>query len=297
MKLVPNAVSRQVFRTALVTSKHSPKILFGVGVVGFGVTVVMACKATLKVDEVLSDHEKKMIDVNTVQHVKYTDSERRHDKAILYSQTSYKLVKLYGPALAVGTLSVAALTGSHHILTKRNAGLTAAYTALAEGFNAYRQRVRDDLGAEADVKFRYGTTTREIAEDTPEGPVVKTITGVGPHGASVYAKFFDQTNLNWNSKAELNRIFLAGVQNYMNDRLHAHGHLFLNEVYDALGIDRTQAGAVVGWVLNNGDNYVDFGLYNARNDQARAFVNGHEGAVLLDFNVDGPVHNLIGEPV
>ena len=40
------------------------------------------------------------------------------------------------------------------------------------------------------------------------------------------------------------------------------------------------------------DNYVDFGLY--KNDQGtRRFVNGLEYNLLLDFNVDGVIYDLI----
>ena len=93
-------------------------------------------------------------------------------------------------------------------------------------------------------------------------------------------------------------MFLRGRQQYANDLLMARGHLFLNEVYDMLDIRRTKAGQVVGWVYdpeNNtkGDNYVDFGIYNVYRQPNRDFVNGHESSILLDFNVDGSVLDLI----
>ena len=51
---------------------------------------------------------------------------------------------------------------------------------------------------------------------------------------------------------------------------------------------------MVGWVYDQHDtetcdNFIDFGIYrNAFNSVARrAFVNGYEPVVLLDFNVDG----------
>jgi len=296
MKLIPLAVTRAVGQSTLYTKAHSPAILFGVGVVGFGATVVMACKATLKVEDVLDDHQKKMMDVNTVQHVKYSDSDRRQDKAILYSQTSFQLVKLYAPAIALGTISVAALTGSHHILSKRNAALTAAYSALAEGFAEYRKRVVKEFGEEKDKEFRYGKEYREIVEETDKGPKVSGIQTFDPvTGRSVYARLFDNLNPNWQSHPEYNRIFIQQVQNYMNDRLHSYGHVFLNDVYRALGLDDSQAGAVVGWRLSKeGDNYIDFGLFNKSGSQ-NDFINGREASVLLDFNVDGVIFDKIEE--
>ena len=55
----------------------------------------------------------------------------------------------------------------------------------------------------------------------------------------------------------------------------------------------------LGWVhdRNNerGDNYVDFGCWGNDFGQPLDFFNGREGAILLDFNVDGPIWDLIDE--
>ena len=91
-------------------------------------------------------------------------------------------------------------------------------------------------------------------------------------------------------------MFLRNQQQYANDKLRANGYLFLNEVYEMLGIQKTQAGQIVGWVYDdkneNGDNYVDFGMYDVNRSTCRDFVNGYERSILLDFNVDGSILNL-----
>jgi hypothetical protein len=90
-------------------------------------------------------------------------------------------------------------------------------------------------------------------------------------------------------------------QNFANDRLRAKGHLLLNDVYDSLGLPRTAAGCVVGWVKGGngqttaGDGYVDFGLFDPETQEIRDFFRGDNGALWLDFNVDGEVYKLIGD--
>ena len=63
-----------------------------------------------------------------------------------------------------------------------------------------------------------------------------------------------------------------------------------------LGMARSKAGQVVGWIYDEknpmGDNYVDFGIYDLHDDAKRRFVNGYERSILLDFNVDG---NILGD--
>lgn len=118
--------------------------------------------------------------------------------------------------------------------------------------------------------------------------------GDNRNNTSDYARFFDETCAPWEKDPEYNVCFLNQQQNFANDLLRRQGYLFLNDVYDMLGIARTKAGQVVGWVYDEknpiGDNYVDFGLYDLRNAR---FVNGYEKSILLDFNVDGVILDKI----
>ena len=107
---------------------------------------------------------------------------------------------------------------------------------------------------------------------------------------SPYAAWFNETCTAWTKDPEMNKFFLLRQQDYANEQLRHRGYLFLNEVCDMLGIPRTKAGQVVGWIFDPdnpvGDNYVDFGLWDTRNED---FINGYESSVLLDFNPDGNI--------
>lgn len=290
MSLVPVAVTRTIARNQLLLQKNSPKILFGAGIVGVVGSTVLACRATLKMDDVLSEAAEKIDLANNLDHPEYSEFDRSKDIKIVRVQTAVKIMRLYGPAIIIGGASIACLTKSHQILSSRNAGLTAAYAALEKGFNEYRARVVAKYGEDEDRDFRYGT--REIT--TGEGKKQKTVTRVGLGDPSIYARFFDVSSASWNKDPEYNLIFLKCQQNYANDLLHARGHVFLNEIYDMLGIPRSKAGAVVGWLLGVGDDFINFGVFDdSKNTRVRDFVNGFEGSILLDFNVDGVVYDRI----
>lgn len=297
-KFVPNAVSRKVGRAILQTRLNSPTILFVGGVVGVVATTILASHATLKVEAVLEDSKAKLAEIKEVcedETTSYDEESYAHDRVYIYARTAVSITKLYTPAFVVGVASIACLTQSHHLLTKRNAALTAAYAALEKGFAEYRSRVVEQFGSEQDLKFRHGSREVEILEETAHGPVVVRETRVGPDQPSVYARFFDEScGERWSTNPEYNRIFLNARQNYFNNMLQARGHLFLNEVYDALGLPRTSAGSVVGWIYGEGDSFVDLGIFDGSNERMRAFVNGHEGAVLIDPNVDGIIWEKIG---
>lgn len=292
MNVVPLAVTRSIGRAMLKTKKNSPHIFFAGGVVGVIGSGVLACRATLKLektlDEIKTDNmvAKEMKAGIGVQQ--YTEQEYFRFLGHTYTKAIIKFGRLYGPSVALGAASVVALTGSHVQLTRRNSALSATLALVSQAYDDYRVRVRTEVGEERELElFRDARTVVEEGE----GKKKEAFTVVDPNRFSVYSKCFDETNVHWEKDPETNRIFLQMQQNYANHLLNARGHLFLNEVYDVLGFERTQAGQVVGWVRGgDGDNFVDFGLFEADNTR---FINGLERSIFLDFNVDGVVYDKI----
>jgi len=288
--------------------KHSPEILVVAGVVGTVVSAVMACKATTKVSDIL---EKTKEDINSIHNCaaneslaeEYTPEDVKKDLAIVYVQTGVKLAKLYAPAVALGALSLGSILASNNILRQRNVALAAAYATVDKGFKEYRNRVVERFGEEVERELRHNIKAKKIekivvGEDGKEKKVKETIqVAEDPNTYSDYARFFDDGCTGWEKDSEYNLMFLRAQQQYANDKLRANGRLFLNEVYDMLGIPRTKAGQVVGWVYNTknpiGDNYIDFGMYDMHREVVRNFVNGYERTILLDFNVDGNIWDLM----
>ena len=304
-------MSRSIHKVGFKLKKYSPEILVVTGVVGIVASTVMACKATTKVQDII-DETKETIDtihdcvekgLHTSDGEEYTQEVANKDLAIVYAQTGWKFVKLYGPSVALGVASIGCMVGSNHILRKRNIALAAAFKAVDTSFKEYRERLVDRFGKELDRELRFGIKAKEIEETVvdengKEKTVKKTVEVVDPNSAhSIYSVVFCEGNDGWTRNAELNKVFLIQQQNWANERLKSQGHLFLNEVYDMLGVKRTKAGAQVGWVYDeknqNGDNYVDFGIFDIYSPKARDFVNGLEKVIVLDFNVDGCILDMI----
>lgn len=295
-------------KAELSIKKNSPEILLGAGIVGFVGTIVLACRATCRADEVLEFHRRKIKDINDAKEIADADPEGeisydieiyRQDKAIRYLKTTGSLAKLYAPTIAVGTLSLACILTSRNIMQKRYLGVVAAYNGLSAAFEEYRKRVRDEYGEGLDKHFRYGTTYEELPVYDENGKktkekeqVEKTETGmVIPNDDS--CRFFDSSNPNWDKNPTFSMMWLRGQQNILNDILHTRGHVFLNEVYDALGFPHTPQGAVLGWLDGEGDNCIDFGLYDPNKESVRRFVNGVDNVIMLEFNHDGVIWDKI----
>lgn len=310
-------LSRGFNRNLMKLKKHSPGILVAAGVVGGVTSAVMACKATTKVNVILEKAKEDIEQINEcgekgeclaevdgeVVPVPYSAEDHKKDLSIVYAKTGLELAKLYGPAIALGAASVACVLASHKILKKRNIALTAAYTAVERGFKEYRGRVIERFGKELDRELKYNIKQKEIEkiiknEDGTETVVkenAETIDSTKLY--SEYARAFDDGCKGWTKNAEMNLYFLRSVQNWANDKLKREGYLFLNDVYESLGFNKTAAGQIAGWYYDEedptGDNYVDFGIYNIYDEGCRRFVNGHERTIWLDFNVDGNILRYI----
>lgn len=302
LQLAANASQRYLGRTLLIVRKYSPEILTGVGIVGGVATVVMASKATLSLEPVINDLEAKVAQRKDVRKntsaEEYSSVAYSRDLAKIYAEASLQIAKIYSPAFIMGAASTASILGAHGIMQRRNAALVVAYEAVERAYAAYRNRVVEEFGEDKDRDYRLGVVDGSQHTVTNEDGTRHRITDAEVDRnklASQYAKFFDESNPNWSKSADMNLNFLLCQQKWMNDLLVARGHVLLNDVYDALGIPRTPAGAVVGWVYSNkdGDGYVDFHIHELDNTEKRAFVNGFERSILLDFNVDGVVYNLI----
>lgn len=268
--------------TALIGSKgaslkrNKPHITFGVGVVGVVVAGVWACKSTLKLEDTIIEIEEDLANTRD-------SATKQSELAMAYVRSAMKLTRLYAPAVITGATSVSLLVNSHVELTRRNAALTAAYSSLSIAFEEYRDRVRAELGEDKEQALFLSVEETPIVDEAGEERGVVRTTPASPH-----SRFFDEMSSQWQRNNEHNRTFLSCQQNYFNDILQARGHLFLNEVYDNLGLPRSAAGQIVGWRYvadghDLGQNFVDFGIEIPYN---RDFVNGPEQAVLLTFNID-----------
>jgi hypothetical protein len=303
-KVATTAV-KTLHTTVGVAKRFSPQILMGVGIAAIVTAGVLACKATLKLEDVVEKAEADIADVKDRRTVNEFDTETEYNKALtkVYINRTVQIAKLYVPALSVATVGIGCMLGSYGVLNQRNVASIAAYQSLASGFEQYRLRVVEDQGTEKDKEYRYGLVEKDVPTFDEEGKQTgtKKLIDVRADGHSDYFRIFEGTNDNWSKIPGMNQMFLTNQQNWLNDRLNARGYVFLNDVYKCLGFPATPAGQSVGW-LSEGhrnfnpesmDGYIDFGLMEIENQNKRDFQNAFEHSVIIDFNVDGHMQNLI----
>lgn len=99
---------------------------------------------------------------------------------------------------------------------------------------------------------------------------------------TVTVLFAKDTTMNWSKDPEINKLFTHSVKNYMNDKLRSRGHVFLNELFDELGVPRTRQGQIVGWHISH-NNPIEYASYEPKKD----------GAIELSIIPDGDILNKI----
>ena len=303
MKINTKTLRKSFKKAQLTVRKHSPEILMVAGVIGTVAGAVMACKETLELEDVLDEckQEKMELEEQYAMCEQYSEDALKKDQVKLTIKQVAKIVKLYAPSVIMEATSIGVIFASNDIMRKRNASMAAAYATLNSMYKRYRQNVIESYGEEVDKDMRFGVKHEKVTEIDEDGNKVKIDAKIvdldnTALAISDYSRFFQEGCRGFDNSGRYNFLYLKGVQTMFNNKLIADGYVMLNDVYRELGFDTIPEGWSIGWVYDEenpiGDNYIDFGLYEARNKNQRA-VNGWEPVILMDFNVDG---NLYEDP-
>lgn len=287
--------------------KISPELALAGGIAcGVGALVV-GYLVSKDAHEIIEDTQQELDDIQAATEEVSDDGTkvlvdtkaRKQQTWKCYNKMVWKLAKKLAPVLGLEIASIALILLSHGILNKRYLNTTAAYAALNEAFRGYRGRVKEVIGDEAENVLMSGGKVEKNIQVEGEDGCPEKLTGskivIQDHKNSPYEFDFNRhtARLTWAADPSYNEAFLRNQQNYFNDLLQARGHVFMNEVLDALGLQRTPAGQICGWVKGAGDDYIDFGYQEAflrdwHTDSDLCKKNIH-----LNFNVDGPMWDMI----
>lgn len=272
---------------------NAPQIMTGVGLATMVIGTVFACKATLKLPDIIGESEEKLERIRAIRDEKpneYSEDDAKKATTIIKTKTILECTKNYLVPAGIITAGAALIVGSDVMDCVKNTRISAALLATEESYKAYRKYVETHIGKDMDRKARIGAEEETIVDENGNEKTIEVVDRSHIEEYSQYARFFDVGNTGWSEDPELSLMALRRIQSWANDRLKTKGYVFLNEVYRALGYPETAAGHRVGWLLNgDGDGKVDFGIYNPRSKNCSDFVNGWEPVIILDFNVDGDI--------
>lgn len=269
-------------------NQNMPHIAFGAGLAAVIGGAVLACRNTLKLEKVVDEFREDIHEVRELgeasikMKTSYAKQEYSKDVGYVYLKAGLGIARLYGPPILLGVAGATLLTSSHIKMARQNSAMTAAFAGLDQAYSKYRETVAAKIGEKKEKELF--SATNETKEELDQGARPS-------HKHSIYARLFDDYNPNWQKDPELNRMFLRAQETYLNQKLQADGFVLLNDVYSALGIDRSREGCLVGWLARgDGDGFVNFGMDGPGSVD---FLHGPNPSVLLDFNVDGVIYDRL----
>lgn len=299
-----NVVKSGIMKTGLRVKAASPEILLGTGIVCGIAAVVTGCMASRKVDKIIEETHDELDVVEKVVENADTEEEARNAKyqtIDVYVSFGKKMARLYGPTLLLTVASVGSVMASHGILKKRYLSTAAAYKALDEAYKSYRDYVANELGyGEGEKAIAAQATCKDnVKEQLEDGTVVDVegnkLIAAAAKKKSPYEFDFNRYTAPWtwkNNPVDL-KAFLLTAQNYMNDKFHRDGYLFLNDVLNYIGLEPTAAGQVIGWFNGAGDDDIDFGFLDSYIQDIQLDSDLVTKNIHLNFNCDGIIYDML----
>lgn len=304
----PASVLKAKATASMLWKQHGATIMTLGGVICTVAGTITACKATLKVDDILNkraDDKKRIEDVHNgiivlPEGSTYTEKDYKKDILVVKTQTAKDLVKLYWPsALLIGG-GIGMILSGHHMMHRRVAAAATSAALLQKQMDQYRTRVRDTLGAEEEKALYSGVVKKEVEEiatDEKGKPKIEKKTQyLGPDKPSPYARYFDETNPYWTGREDTDFLFIKQRQAEANHLFWINGgYLFWNSQLEMLGFEPTVAGQVAGNRSSTDgttDNYIDFGIFDPNNGTVLPWaleMYRREHRILVNFNLDGNI--------
>lgn len=310
MSKVTKVVRVKAGVTGLKIRKNSAELSLGAGIVGIFLTVISASKATLSAPDILELHKTRMeeaveaVEAAKAEHIAY---DIGREKLIIWSKTFVDLAKLYMPSITLGGLSIGFILLSRNITHRRYLAAVAAYNAVREAFDVYRERVREEMGDMYDHHFRYGTELREVVDEVidEKGKKKKVsrmeeVEGTEQLDGSNLSFWWDEylpdgrKNPNWDANPEFCKSWLRGRENLITDLGRQQGHLFVNDVMRELGLPGVfPSGQLLGWVFpKNGYGFISLGLDDNIGSPSET---GRGKRYLITLVPDGVVYDKLNE--
>ena len=296
---------------------RSPELLIGAGVVGLVGAAVAAVRRGVRWHNAAKGN--LLLDLETIKKAEASPEYSREDKVRDYATAIgrgvWSFTQIYGPSVAVGAASVVSILAGTGVLKGRLAAMTSAAATAQAALERYRSRVREKLGEDADYEFAYEVSSKKAKIKHEDGTKESLVTYhlVPSSGewmaASPYSRLWDENAMEWCANRDIQFLTLRSLENYFNQELNARGVVFLNDVYKALGLPMSKDAALVGWIKDYekpkmaklaaelgrvpGDGVISFGVFENESPSARAYLAGDDKRVVLDFNVDGVIYDLI----
>ena len=224
----------------------------------------LACKSTLKVDQVLDEHRGMMQHItdasSNLPKDAYSDMDRKRDKLQVYAITTRNILKLYGPAVGLTAAGFASIFYGFGLIKSWHAMAVSSVAAIDKSYNEYRNEIIRRYGNEVDEEITkkrgsfHKIERKSIDENGDEKVENVEAIAFDDIVEDDFTRVFDYTNPKWENDYLFNDNLFANIQQWYTLQLQSGrmSHVFMNTIFKELGFKETGVGHFYGW-LANGD--------------------------------------------
>lgn len=209
----------------LYLKRNSPTIVSCIGAIGVVASIIAAAKATPKALSLIED-----------------EKERRKVDKLTTAETVKTTWKCYIPTAVMGLSTITCIFGANALNRNQQAALASAYILLDNSYKEYKNKVSSLLGEDTNIHIQ-----KSIVEDRYADTDISVSDENQLFYEYNYGEFFERT------KAQV----LNAEYNF-NQKFISNGYATLNDLYEFLGLYKTQEGEVIGWSVQEGYSLIDF---------------------------------------
>lgn len=212
--------------------RRSPEILTGIGIAGMGASVIFAVKATPKATRALKE-----------------DIERKPEGEVQKPLDKIKIVaKYYWPSAVCFATSAGCIVFASCTNYRRNAELAAAYSITRAALSDYKEAVKDLIGEKKEELIQQTADKKSMERhEFKEGNTYicsgTQVICYDPWSGRDFPYDIDELK-----KAICDISFQLRDEEFVS----------LNELYELLRLERTEAGELLGWNASKGGIYPKF---------------------------------------
>ena len=223
----------------LFAKRNASTILTCLGGIGVVATSILAVKATPKALKLIEEAEKEK-----------GGELSKWDKVQIAAPK-------YIPAVLIGTTTVACIFEANILNKRQQTSLASAYVFLDQSYKKYRRKVVELYGEET-----HNEIVKAIAIEEAE-PVYMHASNFCTDCTQFLEEDYSEPILFYDEYGH--RYFEISIEQVLQAEYHLNrnytmrGFALLNEFYEFLGLEQTELGDEVGWVIeDDGSYWIDF---------------------------------------
>lgn len=204
--------------------KNAGAILTVIGAVGVVATAVMSAKATPKAIELLEE------------------AEAEKGEELTLTEKVLTAAPAYIPSAGIGVATLVCIFGANVLTMKQQATLASAYALLNRSYATYKQKAGEFYGDDANAKI-----CTAVAEEQ------RTKSKFEPSDEKLTFYLMDCDRYFESTKEEV-----LSAEYHFNRNFILRGYANLNELYEFLGLPKTEEGEQLGWSIDAGFDFYGY---------------------------------------